>query len=383
MWVHAVSVGEIQVAAAFVKSIRELNPGLTVWVTTTTDTGLEAGLKAIPDCPVITYPLDAYGSPARAIGALRPDLIVLLETEIWPNFLKAAKKSGAVLMMANGRISPRSVTGYRKFRFFFKEVLEYFDLMAMIRDEDRERIISLGADPSLVRVVGSGKNDLLFDRLDHSRVKELEAELGISPECKVLVAGSTRKGEEEYMLDAFAQLREEFQDLHLIVAPRHVNRAGEVESMIRARGLTFSSRSRGQGGGEPSGGPPDVTLVDVMGELFYLYGLADAAFCGGSMVPLGGQNPLEAAVWGKPVMFGPHMDDFLDAAELMLDSGAGKIVKDVDELVMEAAGLLRDEKAAKSRGEAGRAALERHKGASKKLAQMALELLGLDKKVQA
>lgn len=378
VWVHAVSVGEVQVAAALMEALGKTASHPAVWLTTATLAGLEAAQEMLPPgTPVLMFPLDAYASPGRALARLGPDLVIILETELWPNFIKASRRQGVKVMLANGRISPRSVAWYRRFRFLFREVLGYVDLMAMIQPEDRDRIISIGADPGRVQVAGSAKYDLLLARAEEGRAARLGRELGIAPDRPVLVAGSTRSGEEVLVLDVFERLRKEFPDLGLILAPRHVDRSDEVEALIRGRGLSLVRRGRNAARIATA---PDVILVDVMGELFFLYGLATVAFCGASLVPLGGQNPLEPAVWGKPVLYGPFMEDFLDARQILEDAGAGRTVQNQDDFFQQARELLSDRELACERGRAGRRALEVHQGAAERLAGLALGLLAMDKK---
>jgi 3-deoxy-D-manno-octulosonic-acid transferase len=376
IWIHAVSVGETGVAAALVKALLRQRPDITLWLTTFTETGREAARKSLPDvCPVLAFPLDAYGSPSRALNRLRPDLIIILETEIWPDFLRTARQQGRRIMLANGRISPRSFGGYRRFRFFFKEVLSYLDRLVMIREEDAARIVALGAEADRVSVAGNAKYDLLLDRSDPERVAALGRELGLTGR-PVVVAGSTRTGEDAVLLDVFQRLQADFPTLHLILAPRHVQRTREIETLLKGRNLTWRRRSAPN---HQKDQPPDVTLVDVMGELFYLYGLGQAAFVGASLVPLGGQNPLEPAVWGVPVLFGPHMDDFTDAREILLSCGAGRTVTDGRDLYEQLHRLLADPGPARGKGQAGRLALTVHQGAAHRLADLALELLTMDK----
>ncbi|MEW5722230.1 MAG: 3-deoxy-D-manno-octulosonic acid transferase [Thermodesulfobacteriota bacterium] len=372
IWVHAVSVGEMQAAAALVEALLNRAPGASVLVSSTTDQGREeAGRQLPPEAAVCTFPLDVYGAPARALDRFQPDLLIILETELWPNFLREARRRGIRTMLANGRISVRSFVRYRRFRFLFEEVLGCVDLMCMIRPEDRERIISMGAAPDRVVVAGNAKFDRLLRRADPDRVAELGREIGLGTGRPVLAAGSTREGEEDLVLEAFLGIRRDFPDLHLILAPRHVTRAGEVEALVRRLGLSLVRRSRSEKGG----GRPDVTLVDVMGELFYLYGLADVAFCGGSLVRLGGQNPLEPATWGVPVLYGPSMEDFTDAVEMLESVGAGRKVDGAAGLARAAGEILADPEEAARLGEAGRMALQNHAGAADRLAEAALKLL--------
>jgi len=372
VWVHAVSYGEVQVASGLIKTLKKRSPDLTVWLTTGTRAGRVAAQELIdPEIPILTYPLDAYGSPGRALRRLRPDMLILVETELWPNMLKAARKLRVKTMLANGRLSASSVAGYRRVGGFFREVLSCLDLLAMTRQEYRDTIISLGADPSRVVVVDTVKFDRLLERVDTSQVDKYRRELNLPPDQPVLAAGSTRGHEEAVILDVFQRLLKDFPDLHLVLAPRHVNRSSEIETMLRDRGLSFRKRSAGTVSTENV----QVTLVDVMGELFYLYGLGHVTFVGGSLARLGGQNPLEPAAWAKPVLYGPSMENFLEARTLLEDAGAGRTVQNAEELYNEIKALLADPEMARSRGLAGFKALQARPGSTEQLVDLALNLL--------
>jgi 3-deoxy-D-manno-octulosonic-acid transferase len=377
IWMHAVSFGEVQVAATLMAAMRRQASDLRFFLTTGTPAGLLAAREAVgPDVPITALPLDAYGGPARALRRLSPDLLVIIETEIWPNLLKAAHDLGIKTMLANGRISAGSYRLYRRFRFLFREALGRFDLMAMNHALYRDRIVSLGADPRRVVITGSAKYDALLDRVDPARAERYRQELGLAPNRRILVAGSTRSGEEAVLLEVFQRLKRDFPDLALVLAPRHVERAGELVSLIHEKGLSVRRRSAGP---RPVPDGADVVLVDVMGELFFLYGLGEAAFCGGSLVPLGGQNPLEPAAWAKPVLYGPFMDNFPEAIGLLEESGAGMMVEDDWALYRRLAVLLKDPELARSRGLAGQEALRARPKSAERTAALALGLVGLDK----
>ena len=375
IWMHAVSVGEIRVAAALAGALLNRKPDLNLWLTTSTNTGREAARAQMPPgCPVLTFPLDVYGSPSRALARLKPDMVIILETELWPNFLREAKSRGVKTMLANGRISARSFKGYSKVKHFFREVLDHFDLMAMIRPDDRNRILALGAHPERVLVAGNAKYDLLIEKAESKQVEKLKQSLNLNGR-RALVAGSTRNGEEAILLEVFKRLKKDFPDLRLILAPRHIQRSREIEKLIKGHNLAYSKRSLPP---DRTGPPPDVILVDVMGELFHLYGLADVAFCGASLIPLGGQNPLEPAVWAKPVIFGPFMEDFVDAQEILIACGAGHTARNAEDLYHRVKDLLDDPEQAAKSGQAGLRALENHQGAGQRLAGLALQLLNGD-----
>jgi len=381
IWMHAVSFGEVQVAATLMAAMNRRSSDLRFFLTTGTPAGLLAARETVsPDVPIAALPLDAYGGPARALRRVAPDLLVVIETEIWPNLLKAARHLGVKTMLANGRISADSYRLYRRFRFLFREALDRFDLMAMNHAVYRDRIVSLGADPRRVVVTGSAKYDALLDRVDPARAEQYRQELGLAPNRRILVAGSTRSGEEAVILEVFQRLKRDFPDLALVLAPRHVERAGGLVSLIQGKGLSVRRRSAR---GRPAPDGVDVILVDVMGELFFLYGLGEAAFCGGSLVPLGGQNPLEPAAWAKPVLYGPHMNNFPEALGLLEESGAGMVVEDDWALYRRLAVLLKDPALARSRGLAGREALRARPKAAERLAALGLGLVGLDKSLES
>jgi 3-deoxy-D-manno-octulosonic-acid transferase len=372
IWLHAVSVGEVEVAAALAAALKERRPDLTLFMSVTTETGRKTAEERL-DIPVYTFPIDVYGSPGRALDRLKPDMVIILETELWPNFLRAASQRDVRVMLANGRISVRSFNGYHRARFLIKKVLAYFDRLAMIGPDDRDRIVQLGADADRVYVTGNAKYDLLLGRADMAKVAKLKAVLGVTGE-PVIVAGSTREGEEEQVLDAVESLWPEQPNLRLIVAPRHLGRVGGIVDMVRERGHEVDVISR-----LAANGSPRVVIVDQMGLLLHLYGVASAAYVGGSLVPLGGQNPLEPAVYGKPVLYGPDMNDFLDAKAMLESAGAGVTVTDSEDLANKLAMVLRDPAKADQMGRAGQEALRAHQGVSGRLADMALDLLGMDK----
>jgi 3-deoxy-D-manno-octulosonic-acid transferase len=372
VWVHAVSVGEVQVASALSERLTAHIPGVDPVFSASTDTGLAELERRLPGARTTVFPFDAYGAPRRALQAVRPDMVVILETELWPGFIWTAREMGVRLMLANGRISARSVRGYRRVRFLLRDVLAAFDRLAMIGPAEADRIVSLGADPDRVEVVGNAKFDGLAGRRDTDLAGRLKEWLGLAGR-PVWTAGSTRRGEEPVVLDVYRRLKRDHPDLVLILAPRHPNRVREVGRSIDSRGLAWTPFSAVPTRG--LSGAPDVILVDVMGWLFHLYGLTDLAFCGGSLVPLGGQNPVEPAVWGVPVLFGPHMDDFAAPAEGLVAAGGGAVVDDAFELEKQLHGLLVDDGRAAEMGRAGQKEALRHQGAADRTARMAKVVL--------
>lgn len=356
-WIHAVSVGEALTAAPLVEGIRRRWPDLSVVLTTVTPTGARIVTDRLAGVATHRYfPLDLPGPVRRALDGIRPRFFVGMETELWPNFLRALAHRRIPSMIANGRISDRSFRRYRLVRLFLAGVLRRVSVFAMQSHEDARRIIALGAPPERVVVTGSLKTDqepeapgarALWERL-----------LGLTTDERVWIAGSTHRGEEEPVLDAFRRLRERFPSLTLLLAPRHPERAAEVERLIRDRRLDAVRRSdlpreRGRGA---------VIVLDTVGELAQFYRVGQVVFVGGSLVPTGGHNMLEPALRAKPVLFGPHTSNFRESAELLLEAGAARVVRDGRELEAAVAELLRDPERAREMGERGFGAVIRRQG---------------------
>ena len=356
-WIHAVSVGESAVAVPLVEGIRRRWPELGVVASTITPTGARIVAERLAGRAVHRYfPVDLPGPVRLALDAARPRFFIAIETELWPNFLRALAARGIPAMIANGRISDRSFRRYRRVRWLMRRVLANVSVVAMQSEEVARRIIALGALPERVVVTGNLKSDLLPGASDDL---EWRQRLGLDAGDRLWIAGSTHRGEEALVLDAFVHAKARCPGLALLLAPRHPERAGEVEELIRARGLTAARRSRL---------PQDaargaVTILDTVGELAQLYALAEVVFVGGSLAPVGGHNMLEPAMRGKPVLFGPHTSNFREGAELLQMSGGGLVVKDGDELARELTRLLEDRDLAHRMGQAARDAFAGRQGA--------------------
>lgn len=357
-WVHAVSVGESAAAVPLVEAIHRRWPELGIVVSTITPTGARIVRDRLAGTAAHRYfPLDLPAPVRRALDAARPRFFIAIETELWPNFLRALARRRIPSMIANGRISDRSFRRYLRVRWLMRRVLADVTVFAMQSEEDARRILALGAPPSRVVITGNLKSDL---------VPEAEAvdaawreRLGLGATDRLWIAGSTHRGEEAIVLDAFRRTRERAPGLRLLLAPRHPERAGEVEELIRERGLVPVRRSRRADGGAPDA----VVILDTVGELAALYGLAEIVFVGGSLVPIGGHNVLEPAMRGKPVLYGPHTSNFRDGAERLQRSGGGIVVKDGLELERELSLLLEDRDLARRTGDAARAAFAGRQGA--------------------
>jgi 3-deoxy-D-manno-octulosonic-acid transferase len=355
-WVHAVSLGEVTVAVPLVQAVRARWPDADVVVSTVTATGARVARDRLADsAALVTFPLDFAGAVRRAIRRLSPTCFIALETEIWPNLLRALRRAGVPAVLANGRISDRSFRRYRLIRPLFRRVLGHVALFCMRSEEDARRIIQLGAPPERVVVTGNLKMEMPAGEGGAEQIWRRLLPLGGSP---VMVAGSTHRGEDLPVLDAFLAARAKTDDLRLVLAPRHPERLDEVEALVRDRGLEVVRRTRVTGTSAA-----DVILLDTVGELASLYAVADVIFVGGSLVPQGGHNVIEPARHAKPVLFGPHMTNFRDAATLLLGAGAAVQVADGAELASALQRLLADPRERRELGAAAWRAVQAHQGA--------------------
>ena len=374
IWVHAVSVGEVSAIHPLLRDLRAAYPQGCLLLSTGTESGQKIAKERVTEATgIFFFPLDLPFIVKRVIRRLRPDLFILAETEIWPNFLRIMKEEGGRTMLANGRISDRSFPRYRKTRFFWTGVLDHLDVMSMIRVQDGERIISMGANPVQVFVNGNCKFDQAALWAEPALEKEMQALLGVNPQDRIFVAGSTHEGEEEAVLQAFLNLRRRYPAMILLLVPRHVDRIPKLEKLLLRNGVEdFIRRSRLDAAGLNG---KRVVLWDTFGELFKVYSVATIVFCGGSLVPRRGQNVLEPAAWGKLVFYGPSMEDFLDAHSLLQSVGAGIMVRNAEELAEQCLFFLDHPQELEKRGEAGREALLANRGATRRNAELALELL--------
>ena len=331
IWIHGASLGEVRVAAAIIKSLRAKLPGCAIMVSTVTEHGRNLALEVFEkEIPVVYAPLDLPGCALKALSFVRPDVMVFLETELWPAWIFTAGRLGIKLVLLNGRISPRSLKGYLRFRPFFRSVLKNFDAFSMISKTDADRIHAMGAPAGNIRVNGNAKYDHTIISPDPAVEREMRRILNLAPSDRVIVAGSTRGGEEAMLVEAYEEIRSIYPDILFILAPRHIKRASDICALIRSRGLKCQLRTEiGRGKTERTA---QILVTDTFGELFNIYSVATVVFCGASLVPLGGQNPLEPAVWGKPILYGPHMEDFLDAKEMLESAGGGMEISDLQDL---------------------------------------------------
>ena len=357
IWVHAVSVGEVTAAAPIISSLREKFPSACILLSTSTETGQVMARRMADATSFIYYPLDIPFVIRRVMGLVRPDIFVTVETELWPNFIRICKDRGIKVLMVNGRISPRSFKNYLKTRFFWKEVLSLVDEIGVISEVDASRIRALGMPSSRVHVLGNSKYDSLAAGADPELAEKISLKLNMTPGSRVLVAGSTHAGEDEIILMVYRELLEKYPDFKLIICPRHCERGMEVLSLAKNAGFTdcimMTEIKKGRKRLKER-----VVIIDIIGELFNVYSLATVVFCGGSLVPRGGQNILEPAAWGKVIFYGPSMEDFRDEKILLEEAGAGYTVKNGKELLQGILALVKDPETLLRKGEEGKNCLK-------------------------
>ena len=357
LWVHAVSVGETRAALPLIRALRNRYPDLPLLVTTTTLTGSRQVHEALGEQVQHVYaPYDLPGAVARFLHQTRPRLAVIMETELWPNLLHQCAVAGIPTLIANARLSERSARGYGRIGWLTAAMLRDITLIAAQAEADAERFRALGA--SRVEVTGNLKYDLTLPDDLPEQGRRLRREL-LGENRPVWIAASTHAGEDEQVLDAFAQLRARWPELLLLLVPRHPERFDGVAALCQQRGFRVVRRSEQR----PCTPETAIFLGDSMGELLRFYAAADLAFVGGSLVPTGGHNVLEPALLGLPVLFGPHMFNFTEAGERLLEANAAWPVADAVELVAQADRLLSDPTLRQDAGQRGRAVVERHRGA--------------------
>lgn len=338
IWLHAVSVGESIAARPLLQALRRRYPDHAILVSNTTETG-RGTASAFPEKDLCIYfPFDFLPAVRRTLDAIQPELVIIMETEIWPNFTREAASRNIPVILANGRISDRSFARYLKFSWFFRHALQLFSRLCMQTEADCERIIAIGAPAERTLKAGNLKYDIPFRQADQDERHRLKQKYSIPHGVLVLMAGSTHAGEEQHVIDTYRRLLPDIENLFLVLVPRHPERAAEVASLLERSGIPFCRRSSLTGAEEFQRG--EVLLVDTIGEMMSLYAISDVAFVGGSLVPTGGHNLLEPASLGVASVFGPQMSNFREIAELVLQYGAGVQVDSPEGLTESCRALL-------------------------------------------
>jgi 3-deoxy-D-manno-octulosonic-acid transferase len=357
LWMHAVSVGEVNVCTQLIRALEPRMPNLKLVVSTTTTTGMEGLQQKLPShISKIYYPIDARGCVARALGTIHPEAIVLVEAEIWPNFLWRARALGKPVFLVNARLSERSYRGYRRFGFLFRPLFASFAGIGVQSEADAVRLRELGCRPEAIQIVGSLKYDAA--KLEERRLLNVPGmlrQLGVPSGARMLVAGSTHAGEEAILAEQFLRLRARFPDLFLVLVPRHFERSREVGKELQARGVRFVYRNEVSASTQLPANGVDCLLVNTTGELRYFYEHATVIFVGKSLTAEGGQNPIEPGALGKAMVFGPNMQNFADIVGSFLAERGAVQVRDAAELEQVVGELLED---SSRREELGRNALK-------------------------
>ncbi len=383
IWVHAVSVGEVAAAEPILQQLRLAEPTGQIVLSTTTPTGRRMAEKLDLDVEALIYfPFDFPGITERVLQAIDPDLIILMEGELWPNLLAAASARNIPTAVVNGRISDAAFPKNRLLRPLFAWTLSNVDLVCSQSQKDADRFIALGAPRQQVKVSGNSKFDENFPHVPPEEEAKWRQDLGLGQQSPVLIAGSTHPGEDEQILDAFDQLHGNHPDLELVIAPRHPERGDEIEKLVSEHGYATYRRSRvlteqqqGKGIDLRSTTQVRVVILDTIGELNRIFSIATLVFMGGSLVPRGGHNILQPLAQGKPVIFGPHMRNFQDIADVALKQQAAIQVQDARQLLEVTGRLLSSEPERELYQSKGRSLLQKQSGASQRIVSELIPLL--------
>jgi 3-deoxy-D-manno-octulosonic-acid transferase len=374
IWLHAVSVGEINVARSIIDVLFETVPDIDIVLSTTTPKGFDLAKKiSHPRLQCVYSPIDFIVSVRLAFHAIRPDILVLLETEIWPNWIYISKALNVPVTIVNGRISQKSVKGFQKFAPLVRFILQKIDAFSMISRDNAIRICQMGALPQKVHISGNAKFDLLKQTYRPCLPAQLRALLNIRTKNFVFVSGSTRTGEEAMVIDTYKVLCQKFPDALCIIAPRHIERCSNIETLLKKAHLKYNLYSCCKA--RKSRNAP-VVLVDTIGDLAGLYSIANVVFCGGSLVPQGGQNVLEPAIWGKPVLYGPYMDDFLWAKDVLEAAAGGIMVPNVESMKNQVLVFAKQNDQAIMVGQQARNAVLKLAGAARKHVEVIIQVIG-------
>lgn len=365
IWIHTVSVGEFLGALPLIREM-QAKAEYRLWITTTTATGSERVVSSLQDSVDHSYaPYDLPGSVNRFIRLVKPAILIIMETELWPNTLAACKKNNIPSILINARLSEKSAKGYARFSALTKPMLRDLTFAAVQQEEDAKRFFNLGLNSSQAEVTGNIKFDISLNQDLQNKVQLLRQEWDLTPSRLVIIAASTHQGEDEVILDAFAKVRAQdnnrCRSARLILVPRHPERFDLVAELCQRTPFSMVRRSK-----QESLVNADILLGDTMGELMMLYGASDIAFVGGSLVARGGHNFIEPAAWSLPLQSGEHLFNFSEVSKLMRNAKALSVVKNADELANEWIQLLSDDKQRKNRGQFAYQVVVNNRGALQK-----------------
>lgn len=367
LWVHALSVGEVISAIPLVKHLRAQYPDAMLLFSASTRTGFSIAEQRLGEVAdgIFPFPLDLIFSVRRVVRHIAPDLVILVETDIWPNFLHEMEKRKVPVLLVNGRLSDKSFKGYKRLSPFSDRIFGKFSHICAQSPEDRRRFRRLGVLPERLTWVGSLKFEGEIRAIPDVGLRKIRKTLFIPDHRRIIVAGSTHPGEEAMLAQAFFKLKKREKDLSLILVPRNPDRADEILSIFEGsnfNAVRYQDLLQGKAPSQAS----DVVVIDLIGLLKDLYAVADIAFVGGSLVPFGGHNPLEPAGFAVPVFFGPHMGSFREISKMLLSAGGALQVRDEDELYRSFSGLFNDEQRREAQGLRARGVLEKNRGALSK-----------------
>ncbi len=378
LWMHAVSVGEVNVCTHLIRALEQRLPNLKVVVSTTTTTGMGELRRKLPNhISKIYYPIDRRHYVSRAFSTIRPEAVVLVEAEIWPNFLWRAHSQHIPVFLVNARLSDRSYRGYKRFGLLFKPLFGSLTGVGAQNEADAARLRTLGCRPDKIRVVGGLKFDAA--KLAERRLLDVPAmlrQVGVRPGARILIGGSTHPGEEAILAEQFLRLRARFPDLMLVLVPRHFERSREVGRELQARGLKFAYRSEIMSHTQFEPGEIDCLIVNTTGELRYFYEHATVIFIGKSLVGQGGQNPIEPGALGKAMVFGPNMQNFAEVVRGFLEQNGAVQARDPAELEQVLGELLADEPRREQLGQNALKVVHQNLGAIDRTVDMIVEHLG-------
>jgi len=370
VWIHALSVGEIYSAVALVRGLRRTCERKDLYFSVSTLTGFEVAEKQLKQDvgALFFFPYDLIFSVKQMVKKINPALVIIVETDIWPNFMKTMERRKIPVVLVNARLSDRSFSYYKRVSFFSKSLFNIFAGICTQSDQDSSRFKMLGVVPEKLFITGNIKFDQAVKPVLMDEEKRLRKRLRLDPQTKVLLAGSTHNGEEAILQKAFSRLKAKFSDFILIVVPRDPKRARSVYHLFKEAGIDAVQVSDLKN--RVPGSSPDVMIVDTLGLLGRLYVLADIAFVGGSLVSCGGHNPLEPAAFSKPILFGPDMSDFRQISRMLLDAGGASIIEDAESLFHCVSELLGDGEKARTMGLRAFDVFSENKGALAKTLQV-------------